>query len=59
LGLIEIKQEPRFTRGRPRKLCKLTESGFEYFTGLLMGASDGDHVESRAPFVAREGIGGE
>jgi len=35
LGFIKAEEEPRFTRGRPRKLCKLTPSGIEYFTGLL------------------------
>jgi len=43
-GFIEVKKELRFTRGRPRKLCRLTSSGIEYFTGLLK-----DNAENRAP----------
>ena len=49
LGFIEVEKEPRFTRGRPRKICKLTASGIEYFAGLLRGAGDEDNAESRAP----------
>jgi DNA-binding PadR family transcriptional regulator len=33
--LIEVEKEPRFTRGRPRKVGKLTQKGVEYFTDLL------------------------
>ena len=35
LGFVEVEEEPRFTRGRPRKLYKLTVSGIGYFTDLL------------------------
>jgi len=59
LELIEVEKEPRFTRGRPRKVGKLTASGIEYFTGLLREASDKSGVESCAPSVALERIGGE
>ena len=52
LKLIEVEKEPRFTRGRPRKLCKLTASGIEYFTGLLREMRDGSAV-SRAPSIAQ------
>jgi len=55
LGFIEVEREPRFTRGRPRKLCKLTASGIEYFTSLLREARDEGGVESRAPSVAVRG----
>lgn len=41
LGLIEVEKELRFTRGRPRKLGKLTASGIEYFTSLLGCERDG------------------
>jgi predicted ArsR family transcriptional regulator len=40
LEFIEVKKEPRFTRGRPQKVGKLTPSGIEYFTSLLRGSSD-------------------
>lgn len=52
LRLVEVEEELRFTRGRPRRLCRLTSSGIEYFTGLLMGASDEDNAESHAPSTA-------
>jgi len=52
LGLVEVEKEPRFTRGRPRKLCKLTASGIEYFTGLLREMRDGSAV-SRAHSIAQ------
>ena len=39
LGFVEVEREPRFTRGRPRKLCKLSASGFDYFSSSL-GAGD-------------------
>ena len=46
LGFIEVEKEPRFSRGKPRKLGKLTMSGIEYFTG-------------RQPVATREGgLGG-
>jgi len=48
LGFIEVKKELRFTRGRPRKLCRLTSSGIEYFTGLLREAGDDDNAPSVA-----------
>jgi DNA-binding PadR family transcriptional regulator len=35
LEFIEVEKEPRFTRGRPRKIAKLTPNGIEYFTSLL------------------------
>jgi len=57
LGFVEVEQELRFRRGRPRKLCKLTASGIEYFTGLR-GASDENNAESFAPSTARAGAGG-
>lgn len=61
-GLVEVKKEPRFTRGRPRKLGKLTASGIEHFTGLLKEAGDECNAESRAsgqPVTTREGeLGG-
>jgi predicted ArsR family transcriptional regulator len=55
LKLIEVEKEPRFTRGRPRKVGRLTASGIKYFTDLLRGASDENHAESRTPSVARVG----
>jgi len=58
LGFIEVEKEPRFTRGRPRKLCRLTASGIEYFTGMLREAGDGSNAESHAsrqPVTTREG----
>ena len=62
LGFIEVEKEPRFSRGRPRKLGKLTASGIEYFTGLLRKADEEGNVESRAsrqPIATREGgLGG-
>lgn len=48
LGFIEAEEEPRFTRGRPRKLYRPTASGIEYFRGLLEEARD----EGNAPSVA-------
>jgi DNA-binding MarR family transcriptional regulator len=57
LGFIKVKQEPRFTRGRPRKLCRLTASGIEYFTSLLREARDGGDAESRALSLACGGKG--
>ena len=62
LGFIKVELEPRFIRGRPRKLCKLTTSGIEYFTGLLRETCDEDNVEghaSRQPVTTREGELGE
>jgi len=62
LGFIEVEREPRFIRGRPRKLCKLTASGIRYFTGLLRAACDEGNAESRAskqPVTTGEGeLGG-
>jgi len=62
LGFIEVELEPRFIRGRPRKLCKLTASGIRYFTGLLREARndvDGEGRASRRPVTTREGeLGG-
>ena len=58
LGFVEVEKEPRFTRGRPRKLSKLTARGIEYFTGLLGEAGDENRTESIAPSAAREGKGG-
>ncbi len=62
LGFIEVEREPRFIRGRPRKLCKLTASGIRYFTGLLREACDEGNAEGRAyrqPVTTREGeLGG-
>ncbi len=40
LGFIKVEKEPRFSRGRPRKLAKLTARGIEYFTGLLREADE-------------------
>jgi len=57
LGFVEVEKEPRFTRGRPRKLGKLTARGIEYFTGLLREADDEDRTESLAPSPARGGEG--
>jgi len=48
MGFVDVAQELRFSRGRPRKLCKLTASGIEYFTGPE-GASDENSAESPAP----------
>jgi hypothetical protein len=56
LEFVEVEKELRFTRGRPRKLRRLTQSGIKYFTGLL--GSDENRVESRAsrqPVTTREG----
>jgi len=58
LGFIEVEKEPRFTRGRPRKLCRLTASGIEYFTGLLREADEEGNAQScasRQPFATRGG----
>jgi len=52
LGFIEVEKEPRFTWGRPQKLCKLTENGIEYFKGLL-GASESRASSSLAVERAR------
>jgi len=57
LGFVKIEREPRFTRGRPRKLCRLTPSGIEYFTGLLKGASDDNRAKGLAPSVVRAEAG--
>jgi DNA-binding PadR family transcriptional regulator len=46
LKLIEVEKEPRFTRGRPRKVGRLTPKGVEYFTGLLGEAHDNNLPES-------------
>ncbi len=57
LGFIKVELEPRFIRGRPRKLCKLTASGIRYFTGLLREAGNEVSVESlvsRQPVTTRE-----
>ena len=59
LKLIDVEKEPRFTRGRPRKVGKLTAGGIKYFTGLLRGASDENNAESRTPSVARVGARGD
>ena len=58
LGFIEVEKEPRFSRGRPRKLGKLTASGIEYFTGLLREADEEGNAQScasRQPFATRGG----
>ena len=47
LGFVEVEREPRFTRGRPRKLCKLSTSGIDYFTSLLRS---GEYRSKAAPF---------
>lgn len=52
LGFVKIEREPRLTRGRPRKLCKLTASGIEYFTNLLREMRDGSAV-SRAHSIVQ------
>lgn len=61
-GFIKVELEPRFIRGRPRKLCKLTASGIRYFTDLLREACDEGNAGSRAskqPVTTREGeLGG-
>ena len=54
-GFIKVEREPRFIRGRPRKLGRLTASGIEYFTSLLREARDEGGVESRAPSVTVRG----
>lgn len=41
LKLIEVEKEPRFTRGRPRKVGRLTQKGVEYFKRLLHGENPG------------------
>jgi len=62
LGFIEVEKEPRFSRGRPRKLAKLTARGIEYFAGLLREADEGGNAQSRAsrqPVATRKGeLGG-
>jgi predicted ArsR family transcriptional regulator len=40
LNFIEVEKEPRFTRGRPQKVGRLTPSGIKYFTNLLGEAND-------------------
>jgi len=59
LGFIKAEEEPRFTRGRPRKLYGLTGSGIEYFTGLLGEARDENNAGSRAPQLMGRGGQGE
>lgn len=49
LGFIKVELEPRFIRGRPRKLCKLTASGIMYFAGLLREVGDEGNAEGHAP----------
>lgn len=56
-GFVEVEKEPRFTRGRPRKIYKLTAGGIEYFTGLLRRGSDENRAESRASLGSGEGGG--
>jgi len=53
LKLIEVEKEPRFSRGRPRKIGMLTPSGIEYFKDLLMIAGDENRDEIRDPSMAR------
>ena len=49
LKLIEVEKEPRFTRGRPRKVGRLTPKGVEYFTSLLGETHDDKFPESQEP----------
>lgn len=48
LKFIEVEKEPRFTRGRPRKVGKLTQKGVEYFTSLLGEVREEDGAGSCA-----------
>jgi DNA-binding MarR family transcriptional regulator len=61
LKFIEVEKEPRFTRGRPRKVGRLTSEGVEYFRELLGEARDEDSAGSCASSVSvrREGDGDE
>ena len=59
LKLIEVEKEPRFTRGRPRKIGRLTPSGIEYFKSLLRRAGDENRDESREPWKGREETKGD
>ncbi len=56
LGFIDVENEPRFTRGRPRKFCRLTSSGIEYFTDMLRKAGNGGNAGNHDPIqsVAKE-----
>jgi len=59
LGFIEVEKEPRFSRGRPRKLARLTAKGVEYFAGLLMEADEGNNAQSHAARQSVATKGGE
>lgn len=48
-GFVDVEIEPRFTRGRPKKLYKLTANGIGYFTRLL--GSDANSPELMNPRV--------
>ena len=41
----EVEKKPRFTRGGPRKVGKLTPGGNKYFKGLLMRAGNENRDE--------------
>jgi predicted ArsR family transcriptional regulator len=58
LKLIEVEEEPRFTRGRPRKVGRLTPKGVEYFTGLLGEAHDDKFHESHESSAEGARLGG-
>ena len=57
-GFVQVEIEPRFTRGRPKKLYKLTSSGIEYFTRLLARARDENNERDNASFPTRVSFGG-
>jgi len=58
LNFIEVEKEPRFTRGRPRKVGRLTPKGVEYFTSLLEEAHDKNLPGSHEPSAEGASPGG-
>jgi hypothetical protein len=58
LGFVKVELEPRFIRGRPKKLYKLTENGILYFTNLLRKVDD-DNSEGCASSAARNETRGD
>jgi predicted ArsR family transcriptional regulator len=59
LGFVKVELEPRFIRGRPKKLYKLTENGILYFTNLLRKAGDDNNIEGCASSAARDETRGD
>ncbi len=59
LKLIEVEKEPRFTRGRPRKIGRLTPKGVEYFTSLLEETHDDKFLGIHEPSADGASPGGK